>query len=55
MTAREQDHADNIIREIEARRAHRYRVLTVVGVLASGAAAWLLVYAAVIAATGGAK
>jgi hypothetical protein len=44
MTAREQHHADNIIREIEARKAHRYRVLTVVWLLAAGLVSWAMVY-----------
>lgn len=55
MNPLEQDHADNIIREVAERRAHRRRVLTVFGVLASGIVAWLLLYAVVLAAIGGAK
>ena len=52
MTAKEQDVSENIIREIEHRRGHWDRVLTVFGVLAPGAMSLLaLVELVVWAAT----
>lgn len=36
MNAREQNVSDSIIRDIEARKAHRYRVRVVLGLMAFG-------------------
>lgn len=55
MTTREQDHAEAIIREIEHRRAHWYRVRVVLMLLGCGVVLWALVYLLVTLAMGGAQ